>query len=82
MNVLIIKKIRVSISIFFVFVIAFTILYKVFANYSWQHSLYISVAEQTFTGATIEDKTGEIIATGQMITAYIFIAIILYDLFR
>jgi hypothetical protein len=72
------NKIKISLIVFILFVVIFTFLYKYLANYSWQNALYTSLSEQTFAGACVEETIAQRIAIIQLITAYIFVGIILF----
>jgi hypothetical protein len=76
-------KIEILISIFILFVVVFTFLYKMTDDtLSYSDALYLAASYQTFTGASsIEDnKKIRNIATVQMIVSYILVAIVLYSL--
>ena len=76
-------KIEILISIFILFVVVFTFLYRMTDDtLSYSDALYLATSYQTFTGASsIEDnKKIRNIATIQMIVSYILVAIVLYSL--
>ena len=74
------KKIEVLSAIFFIFVFIFT---KMYSNYlEYTDAFYCAVSFQTFTGNSMVEKQEELklIATTQMITSYLLIVIILYNI--
>lgn len=78
-------RIEILISIFILFIIIFSLLYKNADNsLDYFDCIYISAAFQTFTGSSFVDNNIKLrhICTVQIIFSYIFIAIILTNLIK
>jgi hypothetical protein len=75
-------KIRISIGLFFVLVILFTILYKTVPEYTWQEALYTSLSFQTFAGTNLTESKAKNIAILQMTITYILIGTVLFQVFE
>jgi hypothetical protein len=75
-----ILRIEILITIFILFIIIFSLIYKnADSSLDYVDCLYISAAFQTFTGSSMVDNNKKLrhISTVQIILSYIFIAIIL-----
>lgn len=75
-------KLIIKLSLFFIFLFVFSLIYKSVLNYSFWDCFYISLACQTFTGSSMIDKSEKArkIATVQMIMSYTLIAYFVYDI--
>ena len=80
-----IEIIGIEISIFIVFVVIFTFLYKNKDIYlDFNDALYIAVGFQTFNGTNIGDSNKKLrgLITLQMVLSYIFVMIVMYTLIK
>ena len=80
-----IEIIAIEITVFVVFIILFTFLYKnQDRDLDINEALYIAVGFQTFNGTTIGDGNKKLrgLITFQMILSYIFITIVMYTLIK
>ena len=75
------KRIELLIGLFLFFIFLFTIIYSKYM--SKIDAFYTSVSFQTFTGTNIIDKdeTLKLIACFQMITTYILVSIVFYNIY-
>ena len=80
-----IEIIAIEITVFVVFIILFTLLYKnQDRDLDINEALYIAVGFQTFNGTNIGDGNKKLrgLITFQMILSYIFITIVMYTLIK
>lgn len=80
-----IEIIGIEISIFIVFVVIFTFLYKnKDIDLHFNDALYIAVGFQTFNGTNIGDSNKKLrgLITLQMVLSYIFVMIVMYTLIK
>lgn len=78
-------KIEILITIFILFIVIFTFLYKITdKNLSYSDALYIAASYQTFTGASLFEDNRKVrnITTIQMILSYTLVTIVLYSLLQ
>lgn len=75
-----ITKIKIHATIFILFVILFTLLYKFVAKLPIEESIYTSLSFQTFTGYDVHDSKTKIISMIQMFSSYIFVIVIMYSI--
>jgi hypothetical protein len=80
-----IEIIGIEITVFIVFVIIFTFLYKnKDTELHFNDALYIAVGFQTFNGTNVGDSNKKLrnLITLQMVLSYIFVMIVMYTLIK
>ena len=80
----VVYNMMIAVSVFFIFLIIFTHIYKNYAGYDDNDSLYISTSFQTFTGNQMveNNKKAKRISIIQMIISYVLMVIILHFLIK